>query len=133
MIQLMFQRANVYYDPGSKPESCDGGSFSTFTNLEYELYSYQLQENDFTDRFLYDGIWKMANAKNIKRYGHFVGVLLSSLAFILVNIFPFCRDIGSTLLFEALLLPFHHKSFNCFIVSFWYCSTMFVNFYVCAF
>ena len=71
-IRLNFERANVYYDPGTKPKSCDGGSLSTFNNLEYELYAYQLTENDFTENNLFDGIWKMSHPRSIKKYGKVV-------------------------------------------------------------
>jgi len=71
-IRLNFERANVYYDPGTRPTSCDGGSFSTFNNLEYELYMYQLTENDFTEDDLFNGIWKMSHPRNIKKYGKLI-------------------------------------------------------------
>ena len=71
-IKLSFERANVFFDPGKTPKSCDGGSLSTFVDLEYELYAYQLTENDFTEGNLFNGVWKMAYPRNIKKYGKLV-------------------------------------------------------------
>ena len=65
---LHFQRANVYYDTGQTPEPCDGGLFSTF-RLEYDLYMYQLTENDFTEGDLFQGMWKMASTAAVKKHG----------------------------------------------------------------
>lgn len=71
---LFFSRANVNYDPGTQPSSCDGGKFETF-KLEYELYMYQLQENDFSESNLFDGMWKMASPSNIRYYGSKIGLI----------------------------------------------------------
>ena len=65
---LHFQRANVYYDAGQMPEPCDGGLFRTF-RLEYDLYMYQLTENDFTEGDLFRGMWKMASTTAVKMHG----------------------------------------------------------------
>ncbi len=67
-IKIHFPRANVFNYPGSKADSCDGGGFSTY-RLEYDLYAYQLDQNDLSLSGLYSGIWKMSSVARAKFYG----------------------------------------------------------------
>ena len=66
--KIMFQRANIFYPAGSRPPVCDGYPYSTF-KLEYDLYCFFLEENNFSEDELFKGLWKMSAPSRIKTYG----------------------------------------------------------------
>ena len=71
-VQLDFGRGNVFFNPGELPDVCDGDGFETFNQLEYDLYFYQLRENDLTEEGLFSAVWRMSSPVNIKKYGKMV-------------------------------------------------------------
>eukprot|EP00795_Rhopilema_esculentum_P011347 gene11347-21538_t len=71
-VQLDFGRGNVFFDPGELPDVCDGDGFKTFNQLVYDLYFYQLRENDLTEEGLFNAVWRMSSPVNIKKYGKMV-------------------------------------------------------------
>eukprot|EP00794_Sanderia_malayensis_P018304 gene18304-20127_t len=80
-VKIMFARANVFNNPGSVAEFCDGHRFSTY-RLEYDLYALQLYNNDLSIKGLYDATWKMSSVSRIKYYGKKVATKKSATSMI---------------------------------------------------
>ena len=66
---VTFPRASKIWNVAASEPKCDNKEYPATFYLVYDVYYYYLQENDYSDEELFNGLWKMSTPDNIKQYG----------------------------------------------------------------
>lgn len=66
---VQFERASAYWRYPKGYPQCDDKVVPRTFSLVYDIYYYFLNENDLSEKGLFDGLWKMATPDNIKENG----------------------------------------------------------------
>ncbi|XP_061662751.1 transmembrane 7 superfamily member 3 [Syngnathoides biaculeatus] len=75
---IQFAPANLGYERGSSPPSCDTSTGSdTRWRLQYDIYQYFLPENDLSERSLFRGVQEVADVEGMTENGKLIMTLSS--------------------------------------------------------